>query len=304
MYLKEVTERKEDGTTDTFAYLMEEIKDAIDGEAESKPIYKLGSLGNGGMKKLIELSNSVNTFFLTSAIENQRDSISSSRIYAPIHLVEQLLEEMGSQFDLDEGNPHVKRIAALLPSLLAVMLDPDCRSETKLRKMQRQFYVPEGTALTHENIRALIHYFQGKGRTIDRISGENAEAARKTLTYKLLAWATADYGSWCDFSETDGLNVIVEMAIHVMQAAENRTGMEWENIREHLSELQIIKVERGADTIYLTTRPTSKQLSIYLRMGIESPPQVVVHRKQSITEEKSNAKIAEELEDTIFEHSF
>jgi len=316
MQIKLVPEQSDDGQVDISAYIMDEIQDESGWDRREQTICKLGSIENGGMEKLIELGNSINYFLLDSALESTRDSVVCSRSYGVIYMIKQLLNKWydSSELLIGSGDTSTQVLNELFPSLIAALLDQDLKSDSTLNEIQRRNYLPKDTCLNASTIREIIrsiHTFSEnlpESISISHVNRQNGNSLKKMLTEKLLAWATSDCGPWNDFSCDKGIMRIVSLATYLYNSIEEQTTLSWQVINENLSELQAIRVENGAKTLLMTTRPTSTQLSIFYRLEFRPPPLVIIeqHEQPVITKEEVESDIFESFNyhhDPVFEAS-
>ncbi|MCF7810057.1 hypothetical protein K9N50_03615 [bacterium] len=288
MQIKLIPERGQDGQIDISACLFDKINDESGLHGQEQTICNLGSLGNGGLEKLIELSNSVNCLLLESALESSRDSIVCSRSYGIIYLINQIMDKWHGYSELlrESGSMGIQILHELLPSMLAALLDENTDCNSSLDEIQRRIYFPKGTDLSAATIRNLISsvdifsddpFFMVLNNRSNRINGNELE---RKLREKLLAWATSDCGPWHNFNEAEGLTRIIKLAAYFHKSIEDKTALSWQVINDNLSELQAIRVENGAKTLLMMTRPTSMQLNIFYRLNIKPPPLVIIEQNE------------------------
>jgi len=301
--MKLIPESGQNGKVDTFACLVDEIQDDSEWDCAERTVCNLGSIGNGGLEKLIELSNSINYFFLESALENHRDSIVCARSYGVVYLINQLLNrwDVSSELLIGSGDPNTRALYNFLPSLMAALLDYDAKHDSSLVNLQRHIYLPKDICFNASTIRNLLHSIQiFPIEQFNRILFNNApprngHRIKKIFEEKLLAWATSDCGPWSDFDDVGGMIRVVSLTKCLRDLVEEQAVLSWQVINEHLSELQAIRVERGAKTFLLTTRPTSMQLNIFYRLELKPPPLVVIEQSEQsvITKDKVESDIYE-----------
>jgi len=335
MQLKQISERGQDGCIETNACLVEMVRDNSGRNQTERTIYNLGSMGNGGFDKLIDLINSAHYLLLEPALENRRDSIVCSRSYGVVYLITQLLEKWditaNSLLELDYPASNYK-LFNLLPSLIAALLDCCLKPDSDIDNLQRRIYSPVDIDLNAAAIRNLIYlfndypladnypdidnnfiydYFSAEFSTVvskehsdDRSS--NGSWINKVIAQNLLTLATADCGSWYELVDVEGMNKIVSLTGYLYDFLEKQTAMELRRIYDHLSELQAIRVERGAKTLLLMTRPTSIQLSIFYRLGIKPPPLVMCEQveKAIVMENRAEFKTDEAVDFAYLQNQF
>ena len=324
MRLKEITKCKQDGQIVTKAYLVEDDKTETTNPGAEQTIYEFGSLENVGINNLIELSNSVHSFFLDTAIVNQRDSIISSRSYGIVYLVKRMLEELeiSEELFLDSDNAEeAENLFDLLPSLITALLDSDLNPNSRLKSINRRIHIPKDGSFTAEIIRDIIHTFgtapknlpacgtmsddydpngisslsTNSDRLIQQLSDGYATA--ETITDKLHAWAMSDSEAWAEFNDFEGLFRIASLALYLRDEIEKRTFMTWETIEDNLTELNAIRVVRGAKAFLITTRPTSTILNIFYRLEIEVPPLVIL--EEDLSSGAENDGIISSLKESV-----
>lgn len=306
MQIKLMPEEGQNGQMDICACLMDKIRDESGLDIQEQMVCNLGSIGNGGLEKLIKLSNSVNYILLESALENARDSIVCSRSYGVIYLIKQILDKWYNYSDLalKSEDEKMQTLYNLLPSLLAALLDKSISADSSLSDLKRRIYFPNDINLDAAAIRSLINsadFFPNDQLNEILNCGkdqDNGQRFKKALSGKLLAWATSDCGPWHNFDEAEGLMQIVNLAVHLHESIELETGLSWQVINSSLSDLQAIRVERGARTLLLMTRPTSMQLNIFYRLDIKPPPLVIVEQYEQpiITSEESESDLCETMD--------
>ncbi|NQU04809.1 MAG: hypothetical protein HQ568_01850, partial [Calditrichaeota bacterium] len=210
------------------------------------------------------------------------------------------------------GDTSTQALNDLFPSLIAALLDQDLKYDSSLSDIQRLIYLPKDTCLNASTIRDIIrsiHIFSenpSEAISVDHVNRQNGKPIKKILTEKLLAWATSDCGPWNDFNGDEGITRIASLAASLYNSIEEQTTLPWQIINEHLSELQAIRVESGARTLLMTTRPTSTQLSILYRLEFKPPPLVIIEQleKTVVTEEEVKSDMLEASEyfhDSVFE---
>lgn len=304
MQLKKITGLKPDGQPETCLYLTDGAFNDPVSNSSLKDGLNLGSLGNGGLEKLIELSNSVYHFLLHEALENRRDSIVSSRSYGMCYLVTQMLDNWEIFSDLKVGfNELVKREQPfnLLPSLVAALLDPDTTASSELSELERKYFLPRKTHFEASAIRELLLSLSPYLPELEQQPEIDPE-----FKVKLMAWATSDCSPWCEFSENEALNRIAYFATRIKQTIEAQTLMTWKAINNQLFDLQAIRLEKGAKTFLLTTRITSSQFNVFFQAEIEPPPLVTCeHVEKPLELEKVYGyQECDLVDESIYEMSF
>jgi hypothetical protein len=316
MQIKLIPERGRDGQMDISAYLTDSKSDESGLDYREQTICNLGSIGNGGLEKLIELSNSVNYFLLESVLENSRDSIVCSRSYGVIYLINQIMNKWHSYSELlrESGSASIQTLHELLPSILTALLDDTTTVNTSFKDIQRRIYFPKGIQLNAATIRNLISsmsIFSDDPFFIvlnNRSNRNNGQGIEKMFSEKLLAWATSDCGPWHNLNDAEGLMRIVKLAAYFYRSLEDTTALSWQVINDNLSELQAIRVENGAKTLLMMTRPTSMQLNIFYRLDIKPPPLVIIEHSErpviSTEEAESDSSDSYETINPINDHFF
>ena len=314
MQIKLIPERGYDGQVDISAYITDEIQDDSGWDCMDQTICKLGSIENGGLEKLIELSNCINYFLLDSILESNRDSIVCSRSYGVIYMIRQLLNKWfdSSELLIGSEDTSTQALNELFPSLLTALLDRDLKYDSPLSDIQRRIYLPKDISLNASTIRDIIrsiHIFSenpSEANSDSHLNRQNENPLKRMLKEKLVAWATSDCGPWNDFSGDEGITRIVSLAASLCNSIEEQTTISWQAINEHLSELQAIRVESGVKTLLMTTRPTSMQLSIFYRLEFEPPPLVIIEQNEKpiVTKEEVESDMFESFNyhhDPVFE---
>ena len=317
MQIKLIPERGQDGKVDNFACLVDDIQGDPERNCTERTVYNFGPIGNGGLKKLVELSNSINFLLLESALENHRDSIVCSRSYGVVYLIAQILRKWKISANLlvkIDDSATKTNLYNFLPSLMAALLDYDTKRDSSLVNLQRHIYLPKNICFNASTIRSLIrsiHIFPGnpfKEISINCVTKNNGHRIKKIFEEKLLAWATSDCGPWSDFNDVEGMVKIVFLTGCLYDSVEKLSEISWQEVNEHLSELQAIRVESGAKTFLLTTRLTSMQLSIFNRLELKPPPLVIIEQSEQpvVTKDKVESDIFKAINlvhDPFFEAS-
>lgn len=289
MQIKLISERGQDGQVDTFACLMDDIQGDPRRNCTERTVYNFGPVGNGGLEKLVELSNSINYLLLESALENHRDSIVCSRPYGVVYLIAQILRKWEISANLlvkIDDSATKTNLYNFLPSLMAALMDYDTRYDSALSDLQQHIYLPKDICFNASTIRNLIHSIQIFPSDLFKeisLTGVNKKVGynkHKIVAHKLLAWATSDCGPWHDLDSIEGMVKIVSLTGCLYDSVENLSEIPWQEVNDHLSELQAIRVESGARTFLLTTRPTSTQLNILYRLDLKPPPLVVCEKTE------------------------
>ncbi len=263
-----------------------------DGSGESTFISNLSTKEGGALYQLSELNNSIHSIFLSSALNELRDSIISSRSYGMNYLFEKCLEHLDSPFldcSYNAESHNSRNELAVLPNLLAVLTAPFNIPESSLENLQRRFYFPDNIIVNSMFIRRLLKALEERFEAQQSsagclLNGEDRNPvtstpvqfdARSTVAYKLTVWATRDIGDWCEFSYSDTIQRIDELCSHIRTHVEVETGMRWDRIVDNMVELSVIEVQQGTSKILMTTRPTSGQLNILFRLGLQPPKQII-----------------------------
>jgi len=301
MQLKQISVRKQDGKYDTHVHLVDKIRN--DTATDEFTNLNLGSTSNGGLKKLINLSNSINHFFLESSLGRQRDGIIGCCSYGLVYTISETLDKLGvnnMSSRETEMDKEPDSLLEILPSLLSVLMDSDLNTDLTLAELSRRIYIQHNLKLEAETIRKIVRLFNsnrlsivlpveessnsmthifGIPTTIDinKVSVDH-ELMRQDFFFRtsrrLRNWAESDTIPG-RVSENDlGVYRICFLANALKTSFVERAAIPWKKICRTLTELQSLRIKQGASIFALTTRPTSAQLKIFFKLDV-SPPQFV-----------------------------
>jgi len=290
MILKHISECQPDGNIKTSALLVEKSGSVVNQDAENI-ICNLGSLQNEGLDSLIELSNSINKFLLESTLDFNRDGLESSHSYGTVYLISQIFRDNGITsehiFGSDNKAENEQRFDYLI-SLVACLLDNQSNADSNLNSLQKKIYFKKDVKLDPASILTLIDSI----RQYPDLQ-YNSSNCLSQFSDKLTAWLSTDTESWSVFNDFDGILFIAELAEFVRFEVEELSSLSWSSISDNLTELHAVRFERGAETLLLTTRPTSSHLKLFYRLDIELPAQVILEsRKQFVKDQNENVKIS------------
>ncbi len=240
---------------------------------------------------------------IDNMIKGKRDNIVESRSYGMVHVLSEMMNKIGlSQkklFGSDEQG--TKRIFDFLPCFLSIVLDPESTPRSSLKRIQSSSFFPDNMPINASSIRelieALLHYppiqdlcdydfSEGVELSIDQpfASSHNTEQLQQQLLNKIRAWIKSEDNNWSVGVHLDGLIRLVTIASHIQKVIELETAMSWDTIYDYMYNLNAVKIEHGARNIKVATRPTSKQLMIFRRLGISNSGSVIDSENFSFNE--------------------
>lgn len=310
MFVKGIVKKGLNGNIDLQACLYK--VPAVDENrfSDENLICDLGSMNNGGLTRLIELSNSIHAFLLNNVIDSKRDGLVSSRSFGVYYLINHLLERWEQRkpiptlFDLET---ETSVSAQFLPSLIAAVTDTETISSSSIESLNRKYHAPLGVEFEAERIQDILNSFENndfqynlpelevqKNQLMFGImpSKQVCDSQKNEISFhdqksccsfseKLTSWITHETGIWNDIQNINGLFRFVTLADHVRAFSEENSGTSWERIVENLSTIHAIRFERDSKTLLLITRPNSRQLSLFYRLGIDPPPMVICEQDLS-----------------------
>ncbi len=271
MIVKHVSECAPGENVESASVVNREKETPENGNLE-KIIYNLGSLQSEGLDNLIELSNSVNKFLLESTLDLNRDGLESSQSYGVVYVISQLLKENGITHEVifgSEDEVKSKRCFDFLVSLIACLLDNQSNIESDLDSLHKRIYFRKGTILNEKSILSLTNII----RQYPVFESKPTDTSQ--YKEKLASWLSIETESWSDVADFESLDFLTELADFICNLVEDMTLLSWSSICNKLSELCAVRVENGAETLLMTTRPTSSHLKLFYRLGIDLPPQVI-----------------------------
>jgi len=316
MQLKHISIRKQDVKMDSNVHLLD--RSQISSEANELTNMNLGSANNGDLTKLIDLSNSVNDFFLKSSLGKQRDGIIGSCSYGLVYAISETLEKWGLHSYLSntsETDSEFDNLLKLLPTFLSVLVDSDLSSDFSLSDLNRRVYIQSELKLEASTIRKMVRLFNTNRLKIDLPVDESSnsmthifgiptsidissvsvdhDTMRQDFFFragrKIRKWAESDIIPG-HVSEKDlGVYRICFLANALMFTIVEKTASPWKKVCRSLTEMQSLRIKQGASIFALTTRPTSSQLRLFYKLDIPAPlfvrceytPPISEHTKQN-----------------------
>lgn len=334
MQLNRISVRKQDGKLDTQVHLTDKIQGNTD--LDELTSWNLGSTDNGGLKKLIDLSNSINNFFLESSLGKQRGGILGCRSYGLVYVISRTLEKWdlkNYQSSTTAEDRDVENLLNLLPSLLAMLMDDDQKSDLTLPEIRHRIYIPAESVLDASTIRKMIRLFNTNRLKVvmpiedsnypsTHIFGTPAMVGINTISVdhnlkrqdfffntgrKLRNWAESDIIPG-HVSESDlGVYRISYLANALKSSITDRAALTLKGVCRTLADLQSIRIKQGASIFALTTRPTSAQLKLLYKLDVSPPPFVTCEcsppNDENIGADKTKSEeIANFGLDTLFDY--
>jgi hypothetical protein len=277
MDLKQIPRLGSDGVPTTDICIIDEPGHHLPTFTDGRIVWNLGSSGNGGLGALIQLANSINRFFLESSLNGMTDGVAESRSFGLVHLTGRLLDQFGmanpDAESLEDQGQSQSTFNRSLPSLLAALLDKSIQTAAPVEHLHRKVFFPKHVTVSARVIRELL-----SGTTVSGVAACPGSAS-SSYSKRLRTWAIQDGFPQLSAEAEAGVERISRMAQFIRATSEERTGSSWESIASHLNTLHAIRVNLGARTVVLTTRPTATQLSIFCRLRLPVPPLVFEENK-------------------------
>ncbi|MFC2150198.1 hypothetical protein ACFLQV_01715 [Calditrichota bacterium] len=278
MNVKEITRRDADGAIGTDAVIdLSEIEGLIDNHD-----LNLGDMGDEGMDNLVSLHNALSRFLLKTGGGAEQTSIKSARSYGMVYLIEHLLNR---SIDIGSATFHSRE---LIPPLLAALLDEDLDARVDLERLKNQLYTPDDLEISVRSIRQLVTEFEDidisppvstkkhcRSEFVD-VSEQQIDLARE-IGFKLNVWCTLLSKELESIYSSSGFGKLLNLALQLRAYIEDEVEMSWQRIQNHMRELRVVEVEDGAFNVVSTTRPTTKQLMILYRLGLDAPDSIIDH---------------------------
>lgn len=323
MQLKQISIRKQDVKLDTNVHLVDRVHN--NSEAIELTKMNLGSTSTGDLTKLIDLSNSVNDFFLKSSLGKQRDGIVGSCSYGLVYAISETLEKWGLnnfQSIPSEIDQEFDHLVKLLPTFLSVLVDSDLSSDFSLADLNRRIYFQSELKLEASSIRNMVRLFNtnrlkihlpidescdsmthifGIPATIDISSvSVDHDTMRQDFFFragrKIRKWAESDIIPG-HVSEKDlGVYRICFLANAIMSTMVEKAASPWKKICRTLTEMQSLRIKQGASIFALTTRPTSAQLRLFYKLDLSTPPFVRIEYTPPAVKETEQNELSSENE--------
>lgn len=274
MQLQKIPVRHPDGTLDTQICLTD---DSDSNGNLSSVLCNFGSMNNGGLSKLIQFSNSVNSLLNSLLIEqNQEDGVVSSSSFGLSFFIAHILLKRGIYTGWNENGPNLLEEHALLsyPILLAALLDPDTKPTHRASQLARRFYSPVKGCFSSNSIQELLRSAEGSIDILE-IFEQHEEGVEEALINKLHAWVQPEWNPSDSIVKQRGGQVTLHLAAMIKSYADHQTSSNWEAISEHLREVRIVNIEINGRSVYALTRLSAMQTGIIYRLGVPCPPRLL-----------------------------
>ncbi len=272
MDLLPFTRRGSDGRLDTEIYLSEPQHRGPMEVSVDQLVGSFGSIHNGGLSRLIQFTNAVHQLVLEQTIAGATDGLVGCRIFGSVYLVALQLEEFGIETGWSKNGPDTPTSpGAFIPTLIAALLDPLSQDSDTPRSLTHRFFCPGQSVFSAATVRESISVM-AKFNPDGSDYSKELETTELGLAEKLAAWSGEGEPFWSLAEARCGSAVIIHIARAISRQVEQQTGMEWSFVTEQLRDLQAVQAEQRGRKLYLTTRLTSSQMSIYYRLGMPLPP--------------------------------
>jgi len=276
MDLMPFTRRGSDGRLDTEICLLDPQLGGPMEVSVERLLGSFGSIHNGGLSRLIQFTNAVHQMVLQQTIAGATDGLANCRIFGPVYLVALQLAEFGIDTGWTNSGPEkFCSSGAFLPTLIAALLDPLSRASETPRSLSHRYFCAEPIVFSadtvHDTILAIAK-FHPDGADYSK----ELNSTELNIAQKLAAWSSNDDPFLSSsLPEKLGAGVMVHIAKAIVHQAEQLTGMGWSSLYEDLRDLQAVLIEQRGRKLYLTTRLSSAQMSVYYRLDMPLPPLMI-----------------------------
>lgn len=272
MDLLPLTRRGSGGRLDTEICLLDPEHGGPMGVSVKQLVGSFGSIHNGGLSRLIQFTNAVHQLVLQQTIAGATDGLVGCRIFGLVYLVALQIEEFGIETGWSKNGPDTPNTpGAFIPTLIAALLDPLSQASESLQSLTRRFFCPGQSVFSAATVGESISVM-AKFHPDGADYSQELKSTEPALAERLAAWSGEGEPSQSASQARRGSAVIIHIARAISQQVEQQTGMEWSSVTEHLRDLQVVQVEQRGKKLFLTTRLTSSQMSIYYRLGMPLPP--------------------------------